>query len=767
MANYQLLKADIDAKVYQNGKQEITGENLNSVLNAMVASLGAGYQFMGMATPTNPGTAQTPDYKCFYLATTPGTYTYLGGLVVADGEVAFLKYGTSWTKEVTGIASVDQLNQLGKYIENPEWLKVTTDSEGKILEGINSNGEKEINVPLKKLNLTEDGMNILVNDLEEHGISGGGVTQEELDQQLSNYVQNTTLGAYETKQELSQTLEGYVKDTDSVSNIANGAVTVPTLSQAVQDLISAGGSGTITNNPDDVTLETNGNNQIQIKEPYKIRGAQGSGGNANGDARATCATDFQLERTDPSQVAGGDYSFIAGGRNNKIYSDVRMGQKATECHAEGKNNIANSWQAHVEGSRCISDAKIGHAEGNASICSTNDGHAEGNRTVAGRVRFNVSSYGTEDAGGNLGILNYVVIPASNGDVTAYFPNALITDAYVTQHYGSTSQKDSQGNIYNSPFTPAVWDGDTLVTKNDLTWALHNVCIVRGQGESDICYARIKKAVYDSLTGTKIYFVPDDVYAVYSAIYSSYAPQVQIDGFRLGNGGHSEGYITQCAGYGAHSEGYMTKANGDGSHAEGASTQAIATSTHAEGELTIASKLGAHAQGIKTTASGRGAFSMGAGSVASRAYQMAYSAHEVEEDRGKRQTCEIMYDNIYVNHGWHTIPLIKQAENNKTYCIEAVLLGRQIEGESGTIGDTFAYKVTMLASVSEGTMTLINSTVTLIGRSSGMSGDGISTGVRITSYSSLYDNNIIARLDSIDGATFRVTSNTEWVEITNE
>ena len=118
MANYQLLKADIDEKVYQNGKQEITGENLNSVLNAMVTTLGAGYQFIGVATPTNPGTAQTPDYKCFYLATTPGPYTNLGGLVVADGEVALLKYDTSWTKEVTGIASADQLNQLGQDIDS-------------------------------------------------------------------------------------------------------------------------------------------------------------------------------------------------------------------------------------------------------------------------------------------------------------------------------------------------------------------------------------------------------------------------------------------------------------------------------------------------------------------------------------------------------------------------------------------------------------------------------------------------------------------------
>ncbi len=134
MANYQLLKADIDKKVYQNGKQEITGANLNSVLNAMVASLGVGYQFMGMATPTNPGTAQTADYKCFYLATTPGTYTNLGGLVVADGEVAILKWDAAWTKEVTGAATADQVNQLSQGINHntsntsSQSIHITSDS---------------------------------------------------------------------------------------------------------------------------------------------------------------------------------------------------------------------------------------------------------------------------------------------------------------------------------------------------------------------------------------------------------------------------------------------------------------------------------------------------------------------------------------------------------------------------------------------------------------------------------------------------------------
>lgn len=112
MSDYSSLKATINANIKANNNHEITGAITNSVLNAMVDSLGAGYQFIGVATPTNPGSAQTPDYKCFYLATTPGTYTNLGGLVVADGEVAILKYDSSWTKEVTGIATAAQINQL-------------------------------------------------------------------------------------------------------------------------------------------------------------------------------------------------------------------------------------------------------------------------------------------------------------------------------------------------------------------------------------------------------------------------------------------------------------------------------------------------------------------------------------------------------------------------------------------------------------------------------------------------------------------------------
>lgn len=145
MANYQLLKADIDEKVYQNGAQEITGANLNSVLNAMVTTLGAEYQFAGVATiDTNPG---TPDAKVFYIANGKGTYTNFGGLEVTEDEVVVLYWDSSWHKVSTGIASQSKLSELeseyGSYISNEEYLRAYTDNNGVFLWGIRIDGSIE------------------------------------------------------------------------------------------------------------------------------------------------------------------------------------------------------------------------------------------------------------------------------------------------------------------------------------------------------------------------------------------------------------------------------------------------------------------------------------------------------------------------------------------------------------------------------------------------------------------------------------------------
>lgn len=131
MANYANLLATIAANIYTNNNNEVTAAMVKTAVDSMVASLGAGYQFMGMATPaTNPG---TPDYRCFWIATNPGTYTYMGGQVVTEGEIAFIKYDTAWSKVsyVPGAGAISEgdgfLNNAGNYQGGSTFSHKTTE----------------------------------------------------------------------------------------------------------------------------------------------------------------------------------------------------------------------------------------------------------------------------------------------------------------------------------------------------------------------------------------------------------------------------------------------------------------------------------------------------------------------------------------------------------------------------------------------------------------------------------------------------------------
>lgn len=106
MANYNSLKATINADIKTNHEQEITGSILNSVLIGMVDNLAAGYLFKGVATPaTNPG---TPDQNVYYIAGA-GTYTHFNNTTIDDGEVGVFLYNGAWTVERMSLASTNFL----------------------------------------------------------------------------------------------------------------------------------------------------------------------------------------------------------------------------------------------------------------------------------------------------------------------------------------------------------------------------------------------------------------------------------------------------------------------------------------------------------------------------------------------------------------------------------------------------------------------------------------------------------------------------------
>lgn len=140
MANYSVLKAAVEAVVKTNGNQEITGANMQSTLISIINSLGTGYQFMGVATPsTSPG---TPDYNVAYIGGA-GTYANFGtSVTVPVGSICVFKYNGSWTKEQIDVCLDDVIAKANVIsLDNAiQWKAGNIDpSTGQILPSSNNN----------------------------------------------------------------------------------------------------------------------------------------------------------------------------------------------------------------------------------------------------------------------------------------------------------------------------------------------------------------------------------------------------------------------------------------------------------------------------------------------------------------------------------------------------------------------------------------------------------------------------------------------------
>ena len=99
MANYAILKEAVQNVIKTNGNQEITGENLQTVLLSIINSLGADYQFAGVATPSTP--TGTTDENIFYI-TGNVTFENFGqtAVTIPVGSIGVFKYSGAWSNSV-------------------------------------------------------------------------------------------------------------------------------------------------------------------------------------------------------------------------------------------------------------------------------------------------------------------------------------------------------------------------------------------------------------------------------------------------------------------------------------------------------------------------------------------------------------------------------------------------------------------------------------------------------------------------------------------
>lgn len=137
MANWSTLKAAIAQIIKTNNNQEITGANMQSVLNNIIDNVGENATFAGIATPaTNPGALDGP---VFYLATQAGTYSNFGGIVNNGECLIFKKNEDSWVSAETDIITNKKLsNLLGLVIDTSTFVNGQWTGNG---EGLSSNND--------------------------------------------------------------------------------------------------------------------------------------------------------------------------------------------------------------------------------------------------------------------------------------------------------------------------------------------------------------------------------------------------------------------------------------------------------------------------------------------------------------------------------------------------------------------------------------------------------------------------------------------------
>ena len=110
MANWSTLKAAIAQIIKTNNNQEITGANMQSVLNNIIDNVGENATYAGIATPsTNPG---VPDGNVFYITSKAGTYSNFNNLVLDAGNIGIFVYKSSWKLDKISVLSSNEIAQI-------------------------------------------------------------------------------------------------------------------------------------------------------------------------------------------------------------------------------------------------------------------------------------------------------------------------------------------------------------------------------------------------------------------------------------------------------------------------------------------------------------------------------------------------------------------------------------------------------------------------------------------------------------------------------
>ena len=97
MANWTNLKTAIHNIIYENTSGDISGDDLQGVLDSIIDTVGGNSTFKGVAVPST--TVTTPDGPQFYLAHENGVYANFGITITRTGLYVLEYRDGAWTSK--------------------------------------------------------------------------------------------------------------------------------------------------------------------------------------------------------------------------------------------------------------------------------------------------------------------------------------------------------------------------------------------------------------------------------------------------------------------------------------------------------------------------------------------------------------------------------------------------------------------------------------------------------------------------------------------
>lgn len=365
MAQNNTLKEAIRTAIKENGNNEITGALLQQVLLSMVNSLGVGYMYMGMATPsTNPG---TPDQNVFYFAIEAGTYSNFGGIVLSGQEFATLYWDGGWHLDIVPIAGPFTFGA-GAYSAR--------------LAGTGAEARGDYSTALGNGTIS-GGKSSLAEGQETKSWGEGSHAEGHYSQSEGKY--SHAEGQSQAHKDYSHS-EGQSTDCHGNSGHTEGFVTsvAGDYGHAEGDgghgseiaIVSINGNVFTLSSVDGLTTDS----VLKYDEfYYRIISINTSANTVTVDKQITASTWDTATRMCYG-VAYGTSSHVEGRHG------VAFG---TNSHVEGNENIAIGDNSHAEGEANITKGRCSHAEGVATTTNNEAEHAEGS--------FNVSHNGNTRA----------------------------------------------------------------------------------------------------------------------------------------------------------------------------------------------------------------------------------------------------------------------------------------------------------------------------------------------------------------------------------